>query len=75
VVLVRGDAEVASWPLTGDDAADMSTVDALARLQLCAGRIGCTLWVRDAGDRLRELVDLAGLAGVVVTPGETRPQA
>ena len=67
MVLVRGDAEVASWPLTGDDAADMSTVD--------AGRIGCTIWLRDAGDRLRELVDLAGLAGVVVTPGGTRRQA
>jgi hypothetical protein len=69
VVLARGEAEVASWPLAGGDQPDLTTVDALARLQLFAGRIGCAIRLHDAGDRLRELLDLAGLARVVATAG------
>src|SRR5438876_10477228 len=69
VVLVRGGVEVATWPLTTDGPPDMSTVEALARLQLHARRLGCAVRLRDAGERLWELLDLAGLARVVATAG------
>jgi len=46
-------------------AAHLSTVDALARLQLAAQRLGLELRVLHAPDELRELVDLAGLAEVL----------
>jgi hypothetical protein len=51
----------------GADAAgaDLSMVDGLARLQLAARRLGCSIRLRDGGGGLWELVELAGLAGVV----------
>lgn len=54
-------------------AADLSTVDALARLQLEARRLGLELRLVEASDELLELVDLAGL--VVVLGVEPRRQA
>jgi STAS domain len=48
--------------------ADLATVDALARLQLAARRLGTRLELRDAPRELRELLDLAGLADVVRCP-------
>ncbi|HEX2289043.1 MAG TPA: hypothetical protein VHH53_02330 [Pseudonocardiaceae bacterium] len=36
VVLVRGDIELASWPLTNRDRPGLAVVDELARLQLAA---------------------------------------
>ena len=44
---------------------DAVTVDALARLQLAAGRLGCTVRLRNASDGLRELVALMGLSDVL----------
>jgi ABC-type transporter Mla MlaB component len=41
------------------------TVDALARLQLAAGRLGCTVRLRNASPGLRELVALMGLDDVL----------
>ncbi len=43
----------------------MSVVDALARLQLAARRLGCAIRLRDASCPLTELLDLAGLCGEV----------
>jgi ABC-type transporter Mla MlaB component len=40
---------------------DLSTVDALARLRLAAGRAGIDLRVRDAPEELRALLHLVGL--------------
>jgi len=40
-------------------------IDALARLQLTARRLGCRLRLRNASIGLRELLVLAGLAGIV----------
>ena len=40
---------------------DVRAVDALARMQVVARRAGCTIRLRDATDRLRELVELMGL--------------
>jgi hypothetical protein len=65
VVLVRGVAEVASWPLPEGRCPDLSVIDRLARLQLAARHLGCSIRVRDAPGRLRELIDLAGLSGIV----------
>ncbi|WP_197681649.1 STAS domain-containing protein [Actinopolymorpha singaporensis] len=44
---------------------DAVAVEALARLQLTARRLGCRLWLRHAGCGLRQLIALAGLADVV----------
>jgi ABC-type transporter Mla MlaB component len=44
---------------------DAVTVDALARLQLAAGRHGCRVRLRHASDGLRELVAFMGLTAVL----------
>lgn len=61
VVLLRGDVEVASWALAGPRRPDLSTVDELARHQLAARRLGCSIRLREAGDDLWELLELVGL--------------
>jgi hypothetical protein len=76
VVLVRGDAEVASWPFPAGPSPDLSVVDRLARLQVAARRAGCSVRLRDAPSQLRELIDLAGLSGIVTDaagPTTTEP--
>lgn len=44
---------------------DAVTVDALARLQLAAHRLGCEVRLRHASDELRELIDFLGLTDVL----------
>ena len=44
---------------------DLGTVDALARVALVAGRLGCRIQVHHAAPELRDLLALAGLADVV----------
>jgi len=46
-------------------AADASTLDLLARLQLAAARIGRRLLLRCVSDDLERLIDFAGLADVL----------
>ena len=70
VVLVRGPDEVASWPLTGKGRPDLSAVDALARLQLAARRLGCSIRLRDTCAELAELLDLVGLSECLQVGGE-----
>jgi len=53
---------VARWPLPQAARPDFTVVDRLARLQVAARRIGCSVRLQDASDELRELLDLAGLA-------------
>jgi len=43
----------------------MGVVDQLARLQLEAKRMGCSIRVRNACSELRELIELAGLGDVL----------
>jgi hypothetical protein len=43
-------------------AAEVSAVEALARLALAARRLGCPLKVRRASPELRDLVELCGLS-------------
>ena len=45
--------------------ADAVTVDALARLQLCAKRHGCRVRLRNASPHLRALVEMMGLEDVL----------
>jgi ABC-type transporter Mla MlaB component len=70
VVLVRGPVEVASWPLTGKGRPDLSAVDALARLQLAARRLGCSIRLREPCAELVRLLDLSGLSGCLEVGGE-----
>jgi anti-anti-sigma regulatory factor len=44
---------------------DIGTVDALARLQLSARRLGRRLRLREVPIELRELIELAGLSRVL----------
>jgi ABC-type transporter Mla MlaB component len=44
---------------------DAVTVDALARLQLAARRLGCQVRLRHASEELRELVAFMGLDDVL----------
>ncbi|MGH4007818.1 MAG: hypothetical protein ACRDTH_06595 [Pseudonocardiaceae bacterium] len=73
VVLVRDDAEMASWPLAGWERPELAVVDELARLQLVARRLGCSIRLRGTCAELLELLDLLGLGQVVSnTPGLRR---
>jgi anti-anti-sigma regulatory factor len=49
----------------GVAAADCVAVDAIARLQLTAGRLGCRLQLRHASRELWALLELTGLRGIV----------
>ena len=49
---------------------DATIVDAIARLQLTARRMDCVLHLKDVCPRLRELLDLAGLADVIPICGD-----
>jgi hypothetical protein len=66
IVLRASDGgEVASWPVDGAERPDLALVDALARLQLVARRLGCSIRLRHASAELLGLLDLLGLAEVV----------
>jgi hypothetical protein len=84
VVLLLGDVPVASWPLEVHGQPDLNLVDRLARLQLRARRVGCSIRLRGTGGDLADLVALValvGLAEVLVAdpigedPGTTGPGA
>lgn len=46
---------------------DTCTIDALARLQLAAGRLGHKVRIRHASHQLHELLEFVGLQDVVLT--------
>jgi hypothetical protein len=70
VVVVDGGVEVALWRADHLDRPTLAVVQALARLQLDAKRLGCEIRVRDACAELRGLLDLCGLADTVLEPDE-----
>ena len=74
MVLLRGGAVVAAWPLRCAGPPALGVVDALARLQLEARRHGCSIWLRDACPDLVELLHLVGL-GDIVPVGPPPPRA
>ena len=63
-LLRQGRPEVAYCEVGGVEP-DAVTVDALARLQLAAGRHACRVRLRGASDELRALLDFMGLADVL----------
>jgi hypothetical protein len=64
VVLVHQGAEVASWPLPLSGR-PLDSVEGLARLQLGARRVGCSVRLVGVPAGLRALLDLVGLADVL----------
>jgi hypothetical protein len=69
VVLLHGGAEVASWPLPMEGRPDVSLVDELARLQLAAGRLGCSIRLRGACSEVSDVLDLLDLVGLAQVIG------
>jgi ABC-type transporter Mla MlaB component len=65
VLLEDGDAELVVCDVAALADPDLGIVDALARLQLTARRLGRQVRLRHVSRELRELLALAGLAGVV----------
>jgi ABC-type transporter Mla MlaB component len=62
-LLRESEPKVALCDVTGVEP-DAVTVDALARLQLAAGRFGCKVRLRNASDDLSALVIFMGLRDV-----------
>ena len=65
VVLLRGGVEVARWPLSCDGRPDLAVVDELARLQLTAKRLGCSVRLAGQCADLVGLLELTGLGEVL----------
>jgi ABC-type transporter Mla MlaB component len=63
-MLSQPGVDLALCDVTGVDP-DAVTVDALARLQLAAGRRGCRILLRNASDELCALVVFMGLQNVL----------
>ena len=70
-LLEHSAADVALCDVRGVPA-DAVTVDALAQLQLAARRRGCQVRLQNTTRDLRDLVELMGLAEVVVQDDATR---
>lgn len=70
VVLVSGEASTVWGQLGPDERVDLTVVHQLARLQLAARRLGCTIVLRGVGVRLAELLDFAGLTDVLPSVSE-----
>src|ERR1700712_3620697 len=65
IVLVRDAVEIAAWPLETSERGTLATIDELARMQLAARRLGCTIAVRDVCPPLAALLELTGLVEVI----------
>ena len=61
VVLVRDEHEVGSWPLPTCLRPDLALVDTLARFELAARRLGCSVRLREVSCDLAALLRLVGL--------------
>ncbi|MDQ4097593.1 MAG: hypothetical protein M3144_06975 [Actinomycetota bacterium] len=75
VVLTRAGTEVTRWPLEGCGAPTLAMVDALAHLQLAAGRVGCSIELHDVSPDLARLLCLCGLEEVLAGGGGLRLEA
>jgi hypothetical protein len=78
VLVVHHDVEAVLGQMVGLRP-DLALVGALARLQLAALRLGCSIRLRDPCPELRDLLDLVGLAelvgGAAGLPLEARREA
>ena len=64
-LLDGGEADLVVCDVAGVSDPDCTTVDALARIQLTARRLGSELRLRGASDELHEVLAMAGLCEVV----------
>jgi ABC-type transporter Mla MlaB component len=64
-VLQRTGVELVTCDVAGIAHPSAADVDAVARLQLTARRLGRSITLRHASDHLRELLELCGLQEVV----------
>jgi hypothetical protein len=64
-LVARTDAEVLICDMRSVVSPDFVTLEALARLQLTVGRLGCRLGLHRACGELQDLLRLAGLTDVV----------
>ncbi|MGI9079619.1 MAG: hypothetical protein ACR2GF_02140 [Acidimicrobiales bacterium] len=62
VVVAPDGAVVARWTLGATGPPDLSAVDELARLRLCARRSGHTVQLHNPSKELCELLDITGLS-------------
>ena len=69
MVLVRNGDDLASWPLAKWGPPDLALADSLARLQLEARRVGCSIQLRHPSPAVVQLLDLVGLRDVVLERG------
>jgi hypothetical protein len=53
---------------------DLATIEALARLQLAARRLGLELRLREVPEELRELIAFVGLSGVLDVEPRRQPE-
>jgi hypothetical protein len=58
----------------GAVASSAATIDALARIQLNARRLGLELRLRHASSELEELIDFAGLTEVLCVEAQRQPK-
>jgi len=72
VLLEASDVDLVTCDVGAVADPDAGTVDALARLQLTAGRLGCQVAFRNASCELLELLDLTGLRDIVPLCTELR---
>lgn len=70
MVLVCDGVETVSWPLAGRGRPHIDVVDELARLQLAARRLGCSIWLRHPCPELLELLELVGMSPVLGSDAE-----
>jgi hypothetical protein len=61
IVLTRRGTEVGTWALLGPPRIDLALVDEVARWQLAARRLDCSIWLRGADQDLLDLLELVGL--------------
>ncbi|MGH2455604.1 MAG: STAS domain-containing protein [Candidatus Limnocylindria bacterium] len=74
-VLRGGGADEVSCDVAGVTRPDLRLVDALARLDLTASRLGCRLRLRRASPQLCELIGLVGLGRLIRGPARLSVQA
>ncbi|HWC37187.1 MAG TPA: hypothetical protein VG476_01605 [Acidimicrobiales bacterium] len=74
MILARDDEELAAWPLWWLGRPTLEAVDELARLQLLARSLGCSIQLRNVGAELWELLDFVGLREVLIADCGLRPE-
>jgi ABC-type transporter Mla MlaB component len=74
-LLEGGDADLVTCDVAALDNPDLAAIDALARLQLTARRMGRSIRLRHAQAKLRDLLALTGLCEELPTAGFIGPEA